>query len=58
MITLKLTSFNGNTKRMEFPTAFLANQFIKALPNALPKSVTLQIQCDALTLSGHVKGNK
>lgn len=58
MITLKLTSFNGNTKRMEFPNANLVNQFIKALPNALPKSVTLQVECDSLTLSGHVKGNK
>jgi hypothetical protein len=58
MITLKLTSFNGNTKRMEFPTAYLANNYIKALPNALPKSVTLQVQCDALTISGHIRGVK
>jgi hypothetical protein len=58
MITLKLTSFNGTTKRMEFPTAFLANNYIKALPNALPKSVTLQVECDALTLSGFVRGTK
>jgi hypothetical protein len=58
MITLKLTSFNGTTKRMEFPTALLANNYIKALPSALPKSVTLQVECDALTLSGFVRGTK
>jgi hypothetical protein len=58
MITIKLTSFNGNTKRMEFPTAYLANNYIKALPNALPKSITLQVSCDALGISGHIKGVK
>jgi hypothetical protein len=58
MIQIKLTSFNGNTKRMEFPTAYLANNYIKALPNALPKSITLQVSCDALGISGHLKGNK
>ena len=58
MITIKLTSFNGNTKRMEFPTAYLANNYIKALPSALPKSITLQVSCDALGISGHIKGVK
>jgi hypothetical protein len=58
MIQVKLTSFNGNTKRMEFPTAYLAKQYIKALPNALPKAITLQVECDALTLSGHLRGTK
>jgi hypothetical protein len=58
MITIKLTSFNGNTKRMEFPTAYLANNYIKALPSALPKTITLQVSCDALGISGHIQGIK
>ena len=58
MVQVKLTSFNGNVKRLEFLTSYLANNYIKALPNALPKTVTLQVECDALTLSGHIRGNK
>lgn len=58
MVQVKLTSFNGNVKRVEFPTLYLANNYIKALPNALPKTVTLQVECDALTLSGFVRGTK
>jgi hypothetical protein len=58
MIIVKLTSFNGNVKRMEFPTAYLANNYIKALPNALPKAITLQVSCDALGIAGHIQGVK
>jgi len=58
MVQVKLTSFNGNVKRVEFPTSYLANNYIKALPSALPKTVTLQVECDALTLSGFVRGTK
>jgi hypothetical protein len=58
MIQIKLTSFNGNVKRMEFHTADLASNYIKALPNALPKTITLQVSCDALGISGHIQGVK
>jgi hypothetical protein len=58
MVQIKLTSFNGNTKRVEFSTADLAKNYIKALPNALPKTITLQVSCDALGISGHIQGVK
>ena len=58
MVQVKLTSFNGSTKRIEFANSYLANNYIKALPNALTKSVTLQVECDARTLSGFVIGTK
>jgi hypothetical protein len=58
MITLKLTSFNGNTKAMSFSTPSQVRQYISALNNALPKSVVLQVSCDTLGISGHLKGNK
>ena len=58
MVQVKLTSFNGNTKRLEFSTAYLAKNYIKALPSALPKTITLQVSCDALGISGHIKGAK
>jgi hypothetical protein len=58
MVQVKLTSFNGNVKRMQFDTASLASNYIKALPNALPKTITLQVSCDALGISGHIQGVK
>jgi len=58
MITLKLTSFNGTTKAMPFSTPADVHMYINALSNALPKSVVLQVSCDTLGISGHLKGNK
>ena len=58
MITLKLTSFNGTTKAMSFSTPSQVHNYISALSNVLPKSVVLQVSCDTLGISGHLKGNK
>jgi hypothetical protein len=58
MITLKLTTFNGNTKSMTFNTPSDVRMYITALSNSLPKSVVLQVSCDTLGISGHLKGNK
>jgi len=56
MITLKLTSFNGTTKALAFNTPSDVRTYISALSNALPKSVVLQVSCDTLGISGHLKG--
>jgi hypothetical protein len=58
MITLKITTFNGNTKAMPFNTPLDVAMYMAALSNALPKSVVLQLSCDTLGISGHLKGNK
>ena len=58
MITLKLTSFNGTTKAMLFRTPENVRTYISALSKTLPESVVLHISCDALGISGHLKGNK
>lgn len=58
MITVKLTSFNGNTKAYSLPTASDVQFFIAQLENALPKNVVLHASCDALGISGHLKGLK
>jgi hypothetical protein len=58
MITLKLTTFNGNTKAMSFRTPLDVAMYMSALSNALPKSVVLQVSCDTLGISGHLKGSK
>jgi hypothetical protein len=58
MLILKLTTFNGATKSMTFNTPSDVRNYINALSNALPKSVVLQVSCDTLGISGHLKGNK
>jgi len=58
MITLKLTSFNGNTKAYHLPTQYAVEFFIAELEKALPKNVVLHASCDALGISGHLKGLK
>ena len=55
MITVTLTTFNGNTKKYNVTDAKF---FISQLKNALPKSVTVHVSCDELGISGHVKGEK
>ena len=58
MIKIKLTSFNGNTKTISMPNEYLTKKYLSELHNALPKVVTLQVSCDTLGISGHLKGNK
>jgi hypothetical protein len=58
MITLKLTSFNGNTKVISVNTRRDAHEYISALAKSLPKATSLHVSCDALGISGHLKGNK
>jgi hypothetical protein len=58
MIKLKLTTFNGTTKDISFSTSSDVRTYIDALKNTLPKSVVLQVSCDTLGISGHLKGNK
>jgi hypothetical protein len=58
MITLNLTTFNGSTKAMGFTNPSDVHTYINALGKALPKSVVLQVSCDALGISGHIQGGK
>jgi hypothetical protein len=58
MISLKLTSFNGTTKAIALNTPSDVRKYISALTNSLPKSVVLHVSCDALGISGHLKGGK
>lgn len=58
MITLKLTSFNGTTKAISLSTPSDVRTYMRTLSQALPKSVVLHVSCDALGISGHLKGGK
>jgi hypothetical protein len=58
MITLTLTSYNGNTKKMPFYTEKQVRSFISALPSQLNKTTSLKVECDLLAISGTVRGEK
>ena len=56
MITLTLTSYNGNTKKMPFYTEAQVKDFISALPSRLGKNTSLKVECDILAINGTVRG--
>jgi hypothetical protein len=58
MITLTLTSYNGNTKKMPFITEQKLREFLSALPSQLNKSTTLKVECDLLAINGIIRGEK
>jgi len=58
MITLTLTSYNGNTKKMPFITESKLREFLSALPSQLNKSTSLRVECDLLAINGTIRGEK
>ena len=56
MITLTLTSYNGNTKKMPFYTEAQVKEFISALPSRLNKNTSLKLECDLLSINGTIRG--
>lgn len=56
MITLTLTSYNGNTKKMPFYTKQQVQEFISALPSRLSKNTSLKVECDLLAINGTIRG--
>ena len=58
MITLKLTTFNGNTKAYHLPNSYSVKFFLEEFAKSLPKDVLVHASCDVLGISGYVKGVK
>lgn len=54
--TVKLESFNGSTKSITLPSKGAVAQFISQYPQALPVGVSLKVSCDALSISGTLRG--
>jgi hypothetical protein len=54
--TVKLESFNGSTKTITLPSKGAVAQFISQYPQALPVGVSLKVSCDALSISGTLRG--
>jgi hypothetical protein len=53
---VKLESFNGSVKSINLPSKGAVAQFISQYPQALPVGVSLKVSCDALGVSGTIRG--
>lgn len=56
MYKVKLETFNGSVKTIELPTAGAVAQFVNNYPNTLPVGVAVKVACDALSISGTLRG--
>lgn len=53
---VKLESFNGSTKSIALPSKGAVAQFISEYPAKLPVGISLKVSCDALSISGTLRG--
>ncbi len=54
--TVTLETFSGSTKKIAMPSKGAVAQFISQYPNTLPVGVAVKISCDALGVSGTLRG--
>jgi hypothetical protein len=54
--TITLETFNGSTKKISLPSKGAVAQFISTYPTQLPFGVSVKVACDALSISGTLKG--
>jgi hypothetical protein len=56
MYKVKLETFNGSTKTIQLPSRGAVAQFISTYPTQLPVGVSVKVACDALGVSGTLRG--
>ncbi len=56
MYTIKLQTFNGQTKEIAFTTKGQVANFINQYPSTLPIGVSVRVSCDVLGVSGILRG--
>jgi hypothetical protein len=56
MYKVKLETFSGTVKTIELPSKGAVAQFISNYPNTLPVGVSLKLYCDALGVTGTLRG--
>jgi hypothetical protein len=54
--TITLETFNGSTKKINLASRGAVAQFISTYPTQLPVGVSVKIACDALGVSGTLRG--
>ena len=53
---VNLETFSGSVKVISLPSKGAVAQFISTYPNTLPVGVSVKIACDALGVSGTLRG--
>ena len=53
---VNLETFNGSVKVINLPSKGAVAQFISTYPTQLPVGVSVKVACDALSISGTLKG--
>ena len=53
---VKLESFNGSVKSITLPSKGAVAQFISQYPTQLPVGVSVKVACDALGITGTLRG--
>jgi hypothetical protein len=56
--TITLETFNGSTKKINLASKGAVAQFISTYPTQLPVGVAVKLSCDALGVSGTLRGKK
>ena len=56
--TITLETFNGSTKKIALPSRGAVAQFLSTYPNQLPVGVSVKVACDALGVSGTLRGSR
>lgn len=56
MFKVRLETFEGSVKVIELPSKGAVAQFINAYPEKLPTGISVKIACDALGVSGVLRG--
>ena len=51
-----LETFSGSTKKIAMPSKGAVAQFISTYPTQLPVGVAVKVSCDALGISGTLRG--
>ena len=54
--TVTLETFSGSTKKINLASKGAVAQFISQYPNTLPVGVSVKIACDALGVTGTLRG--
>jgi len=54
--TVKLETFSGEAKSIALPSKGAVAQFISTYPEKLPVGISVKIACDALGVSGTLRG--
>jgi hypothetical protein len=56
--TVTLETFNGSTKKINFASRGAVAQFISQYPTQLPVGVSVKLSCDALGVTGTLRGKR